>query len=308
MPLLSIIIAAHNAAAYLQDTLARLTGELAGVGNVEVLLIDDASSDATAAIAAAHASQHPWLRVQRAEFRNVGKVRQLGVTMASGRYISFLDSDDAYVDGAVAWLLAQLSSQQPDALLAPLREVSVLDSRAALPQCRPIRREAAIDLFLEHRHIQGHLIGKCFSRALLLDNPVPPLTAYEDMALLPRLLLQSTHILLADAPFYCYLKRPGSLSCRQDWPRLAEQVQALQQIDETLGTVVDAERLDAFWVNLADALLASPPGRARLAEFPQIAARLRRINGLRFIAARRIRTSIKRKYLALCLQRSPWHG
>lgn len=303
MTALSIIIAAHDAADYLGRTLERLAAEVPAGADVEVLLIDDASTDSTGAIAAEHAGRHAWLRVLRVEFRNVGRVRQFGVQQARGRHITFLDSDDAFMDGALAWLLATLAAQQPDALLAPLREVS--DAAHAEPiaadlAVRPISTAAAIDAFLDHRRIQGHLIGKCFSRALLASCEIPPLSAYEDLAVLPELLLGAQRIVLASDAFYLYLKRPGSLSSRaRGWPRLAEQVAALERVERALATLVPAHRLGVFWVELAHALSATPDGAALLPAHPAIGRRVAALSLPRFLLDPAVRTSLKRKLLKL---------
>lgn len=303
MPLLSIVIAAHNAGSYLGATLDRLAGELTHASDaVEVLLLDDASTDDTGAIARSYAGRHAWLRPVRVEHRNVGRVRQSGIDAAQGRYVAFLDSDDAFMDGAIAWLLDLLRRDAPDVLLAPLRETAEPTYAETITphlSVRPLDAHQAVGLFLEHRSIQGHLIGKCFARSLLVQHPVPPLAAYEDMAVLPALLLASRRTVLADGPFYLYLKRPGSLSCRQGWPRLGEHVAALETIGRDLAPHVPAHRLGAFWVDLADAVSASPDGAALLRDHPAIDKHVAAVPLLRFLLDPRIRTSLKRKLLGL---------
>ncbi|MBV8468079.1 MAG: glycosyltransferase [Burkholderiales bacterium] len=301
-PTLTIIMPAHNAAAFLGATLERLAAELADVvDGVEVLLFNDGSSDATGEIARRFAADHAWLQVHDVAFCNVGRVRQAAVAAAQGDYVTFLDSDDAFADGAMAWLLDVLAGQSPDIVLTPLQEVSDPAARLASPSahaCRLIDRQTALDLFLEHRAVQGHLIGKCFARELLAAHPIAPLTAYEDLATLPGLLLDAKRIVLGLAPIYLYLKRAGSLSNRcQDWPRLGDQVQALALVDAALASHVSASRRGTFWVELANALLDSPNGPSLLTAHPDIGRRVLALPLWRYLLTASIRTSQKRKLL-----------
>ncbi|ATP27598.1 hypothetical protein CR207_03820 [Chromobacterium violaceum] len=61
--LLSIIMPAHNAAAYLERTLALLAQQIAGLEQVEVVAIDDASTDETAKILVEFARTYSWLNL-----------------------------------------------------------------------------------------------------------------------------------------------------------------------------------------------------------------------------------------------------
>lgn len=304
---LSIVIAAHNAEAFLANTLSRLSSEVASVsGDLEVLLLEDGSTDATAVIADEFAAQVAWLTVQHVDFRNIGQVRQYGVDAASGRYIVFLDSDDAFMDGALAWLLKVLKQQQPDVLLAPLQEVyDDLDAKhvaLTLPVCSELTCAQAVDGFIEHKEIQGHLIGKCFARYLLLAHPIPPLSCYEDMAVLPEILCASQSTLWADKPFYLYRKHPGSLSDQgRHWSRLREHIQALELIEHSLRGRIPTHRLSTAWLELANNLVGIEGGRARLLNQESIVKRIAGVPLWRYFLDPKTRFSRKRMLLRLRL-------
>ena len=90
-PRFSVVIPAYNA----QDTLARaLDSVLAQIWPAfEIIVIDDGSSDATAAVAASYGEKIRYLRQENA---GVSAARNHGARIASGDWLTFLDADDWY--------------------------------------------------------------------------------------------------------------------------------------------------------------------------------------------------------------------
>lgn len=97
-PLVSVIIPAYNAAAALHTALQSLAGQSlcrAFPGAVEVLVVNDASTDDTAAIAEAFARQHPFVRVlHQTENAGAYAARNCGLAEARGQCITVHDADD----------------------------------------------------------------------------------------------------------------------------------------------------------------------------------------------------------------------
>ena len=94
-PLISVIVPVYNTGRYLarcMESLARQT-----YGNLEIILIDDGSTDNSPAMCDAYAEEMNHVRVIHKENAGLGFARNSGLDVASGEYISFLDSDD-YVD------------------------------------------------------------------------------------------------------------------------------------------------------------------------------------------------------------------
>jgi glycosyltransferase involved in cell wall biosynthesis len=93
-PLVSVIVPAYNAAAYLADALDSLARQ--SLTDFEVIVVNDGSSDATQAIAESYAARDPRFHVINRETPS-GRpacARNLGLREARGRYIAFLDADD----------------------------------------------------------------------------------------------------------------------------------------------------------------------------------------------------------------------
>lgn len=111
-PCVSIILPAYQAAATLDraiDSLVRQT-----FSDLEIIVVDDGSTDGTFATASARAVAEPRLRVLRQPNRGASAARNAGLAEARGEWIGFLDSDDWFDTGFLASLLA-LRETAPDA-------------------------------------------------------------------------------------------------------------------------------------------------------------------------------------------------
>jgi CDP-glycerol glycerophosphotransferase len=112
---LSIILCVHNTEPFLQHCLDSISAQPAS--SVEIIAVDDASTDGGAAVLERHARVEPRLRVLRLP-RNggAGPARNAGLEIARGDYVWFVDSDDWIDRDAIARILHAVR-EQPDVLL-----------------------------------------------------------------------------------------------------------------------------------------------------------------------------------------------
>lgn len=108
MSKLSIIIPAYNAEPYLGELVACLQDQIPTDNSVEVLIIDDGSSQPVTYKA-------KWLKVIRQDNQGVSVARNVGIDKAKGDYISFIDADDLVPDYYVERLLEK-TKDEPDVI------------------------------------------------------------------------------------------------------------------------------------------------------------------------------------------------
>ncbi|HLY56690.1 MAG TPA: glycosyltransferase [Stellaceae bacterium] len=127
-PLVSVVVAAHNEAHGIAGALRSILN--CGYGNLEIILVDDGSTDGTAAVARnvaagfGQSTSASWnkLRVFSSRRRN-GKASALniGLSMARGEYIVIMDADNEFQYGIVPAWLAGFTDDGVGAVVANLR-------------------------------------------------------------------------------------------------------------------------------------------------------------------------------------------
>ncbi|MEB6411472.1 MULTISPECIES: glycosyltransferase family 2 protein [Enterobacter] len=237
MAFLSIIIAAHNAKDTLHATLESLQNAIDGAGNdVEIIIFNDSSNDSTQDIIEAWLPAFPNAQSRYVEYRNVGHVRNSALSLASGEYITMLDSDDRLKPGSIRDAVAFLKKERPDMLLTRLLEIrDTKKITADWQDFSPVAlsQHEAIKRFLQHKDFQAHLIGQFMHRKLYANNPIPSMICYEDFAVFPGMLMQSSKIVYQRQGHYYYIKRSDSLSSRLDASKIAMLVECTLQMEKT---------------------------------------------------------------------------
>lgn len=95
VPLISIIVPIFNVEKYLQRCIESLRAQT--FVNIDIILVDDGSSDRSLAICRESANEDERIRVFSKPNGGVADARNFGISMANGELVSFVDPDD-YVD------------------------------------------------------------------------------------------------------------------------------------------------------------------------------------------------------------------
>ncbi len=90
--LISVIIPVYNSAAYLGDCLQSVCTQ--SYSNLEIILVDDGSNDGSADICDLWARKDTRIQIKHIENKGVSNARNIGLEIATGEYIAFLDADD----------------------------------------------------------------------------------------------------------------------------------------------------------------------------------------------------------------------
>jgi glycosyltransferase involved in cell wall biosynthesis len=112
-PLISVIMPCHNAAHFVAEAVGSVMGQ--SWGNVELIVVDDGSRDASAEIVEHLAAQHPG-RIRLFFTHHLGPypARNTGLRHARGDYIAFLDADDWWLPETLEKLHAALTENNTD--------------------------------------------------------------------------------------------------------------------------------------------------------------------------------------------------
>ncbi len=205
MKLISIIIPVYNA----ENTLTRcLNSILSGsYQNIEIIAINDASSDRSGDILQQMAATEPRLKVlHQPENRGPGAARNLGLEHCMGEYIASCDADD-YVEPM--WLEHQYDTlTRHNADVAVCRTI-IENGRPRQPQSYQTElynQQEARAAFLEHRKLNGIMWNKLFKASVIKDKRVPEGICYfEDETLIWQALADVQTLVRTPYPDYHFV-------------------------------------------------------------------------------------------------------
>lgn len=220
----SVIVPVYNIEHYLKECVESVLKQ--DFKNVEIILVDDFSTDKSGIICDEFANKNENIRVFHQPINlGVAACRNMGIQAAGGRYIIFLDSDDYLLEGSLGGLAK---------LIEEKRGTDVIIGKFI---CRPeagggLYRDYAYDGAVINKgkpndviaHINSMansaagFLGVCWRyiirRNFVFENNLyfVPAKVYEDQEFIAKVLCLSKTFAFYDDFFYCYRTRPKSLS------------------------------------------------------------------------------------------------
>ncbi len=203
----SVIIPIYDTQKYLAGCFDSVINQTES--DLEIILIDDGSTDDSGRICDAYAKRDRRFRVLHKENGGVSSARNSGIEMMSGDYCCFVDSDDCISENYISVLLNNLKSYCCDISVCGLSRTD--DAAGDSGRVTVLsRREAQLSLFNETGGIKGYIGGKLFKTDIIKKNGIKfdeNQTLAEDLLFLFDYLTccQSENaVCAADNKLYCY--------------------------------------------------------------------------------------------------------
>ena len=210
---LSVILPVYNVAPYLHDCLDSL---LYGVdGDTEIILVDDGSTDESPAICEAYAAQHAQVRVFHQKNQGQGTARNVGIEVARGTYMTFVDSDDIVSMPAMNHIVERMDATHADLAIADY--VSVVPEKKFLKAEIPVAYDEpgcfiGVSDYLKNIGKHNLMVwNKVYRRETMKDIRYPVGVEYEDLNYLHLVMEHTKSILYMPICMYYYrVQRKGN--------------------------------------------------------------------------------------------------
>lgn len=210
-PTYSVVIPTYNVRPWLRQTLDSVLRQRE---DLEVIVVDDASTDGTDDLAREYAARDPRIRVVANEGSGGGSARNLGARSARGEYLIFADGDDLIPDGAYAALVGSLERSGSDMAVGDYLKFRAVDTwrpTAAMPAFG--RPAAGVTLedepsLLFSRPCWNRAFRASFWRRAAIEFPDVPRS--NDIVPMVRALTSAQTIDIVEDIVYVYRERPGS--------------------------------------------------------------------------------------------------
>lgn len=215
-PLISVIVPARNAEATIGDTLRSIASQQ--FESVEVIVVNDCSTDSTAATVLRAAETIPGLRLVDLP-QHGGYARGLiaGIAEARGNYMICCDADDSFRPGALASLAGKAEATDADMVIAPYIEVRGSKERKISPHPFASLNDMPLDT------VHFALWNKLLRLSLIRHNDCMPdagLDRWADLAIVARFMTLRPQVATIEEPVYNYFIRTGAGSLTQSRKQL----------------------------------------------------------------------------------------
>ncbi|WP_455628916.1 glycosyltransferase [Parabacteroides chinchillae] len=215
---MSVVVPVYNVEEYLPACIESLLDQDI---SVEIILINDGSTDGSGVIADQYANQDKRIKVIHQGNGGASAARNTGLEIAQGEYIAFIDSDDWVKQNSLGELYREAIKYQADVIMG--NNMLAYNPDGSLSHiCNPVPEDLR-NIFLSGKEgfvklsetgaYPSMACNYIYSRKYLNEIQIrfEEGIMHEDELWCPIVLYQAEKFLIANIDFYCYRQRPGSV-------------------------------------------------------------------------------------------------
>lgn len=235
----SIIIPTYNDSATLKDCVKSLIGQ--SYTNLEIIIINDGSTDNTIEVCDVLAMCDPRIRVINQKHSGIGAVRNLGLSVATGEFVEFIDSDDWIAANSVELMTEKQQESQSDIVICNRLFFLQNDDKFVYGDEGPAAEEYTPEQWFKRQFDNKDLInrywsssvGKLFRKSLFNRVLFPDSSLSEDDFTIWRVYLGASKICFLNKLLYIVRHWDSSTTAKLDH----EQLLPLAPLKEELAFI-----------------------------------------------------------------------
>ncbi len=213
---ISIIVPVYNVEKYLRECIESILSQK--LEPMEIILVDDGSTDSSGAICDEYASSHSHIKVVHQKNGGLSAARNTGLSLSCGEYILFIDSDDYIGNDACSLLYGCAKTYGCEIVAADVAKV--IDDRRGIELKRSLPPESVLtgEQFLlkslKAKTYAAPVSFALYKRDLIIDNHLyfKDGIFHEDELWTPQIYLKARSVVYLPIDFYFYRYRSGSIS------------------------------------------------------------------------------------------------
>lgn len=234
-PRISIIVPVYNVENYLTKCLDSLVNQ--SYENIEILVVDDGSKDDSGKIIKEYAEKYSAkIKAFTKENGGLSDARNFGLDRATGDYIGFVDSDDHVTESMFEEMLLLAEKHQAKMVICNIQKVDE-NGRVAqkLTQIPNMPEKIKLDdHFSVFSDISYFACNKLFKKELFNQKRFKKGVHFEDIQLIPQLLLECEIIAQTQNFHYQYLERTDSIT-KTHTEKGLDILKAVQDVENVFG-------------------------------------------------------------------------
>lgn len=212
-PLISVIVPVYKVEEYLPKCVDSIINQT--YRNLEIILVDDGSPDGCGAICDRYAGQDSRVRVIHQENAGISGARNAGLDIMTGKYLTFVDSDDWLAPNAIEVLFGRLQQDGSDMAIGQRIKV-YCDGTTGPTYCAwmgdmKITGQEAIATLGTETPVPCCAWGSLAQRVVYQNLRFPKITRGEDLWIFPDVLDACRTVSLDSRVIYYYYQRNTSI-------------------------------------------------------------------------------------------------
>lgn len=236
-PLVSVIIPCFNIESYIHKCLSSLI--LQTYQNIEVIIIDDGSTDGTGEIINTFCNSDPRFFSVRKVNEGQGAARNTGLRASSGRFILFIDGDDFITSETIENLVNLCLKSQCDVVCFRLQFNSpsgALISKLKRYTKLEMTGNKIFEMAMLDREFLTSAVIKIYSREFLIKNDIyfPDVASFEDTLFSRKVAFHAEKVCFTNEIYYNATVREGSTSRSLSIARFQEAIDLLKREESFL--------------------------------------------------------------------------
>jgi len=242
-PLISVVVPIYKAESYLRQCVDSLLTQ--SYEKLEIVLVNDGSPDGSGAICDAYAAADERVKVLHQSNKGVSAARNVGMAMATGAYIAFVDADDWVGRDYLEYLLGLICFFDA--------QIAVCGCSSLSRESRRCTREEALKLLLYQKGFDVSPCWKLFRTDLAKRVKFPEGMFFEDLAVACRMFAQADTVACGRQGGYFYRATPNGTMHGGDVRRLLWEIQAADMMAEyileyfpSLAAAAESRRFSAY--------------------------------------------------------------
>lgn len=199
-PLVSVLVAAYNVEDSFEACAESVSAQT--YRNLQIVVVDDGSTDGTPELCDRFAERDHRVRVVHQKNGGLSAARNAGLSLSTGDYVIFIDSDDRMMPGQVERLLSLLVSESADIAYCDWFVNDVAETNGK-PSVNVMSREEFMPLILTDK-ITSHAWNKLFKRSLWDGVEFPLGRVAQDMAVMHLAFARAERVVHTNEKLYLY--------------------------------------------------------------------------------------------------------
>lgn len=213
MELISVIVPIYNVEEYLKRCIESIVNQT--FKNLEIILVDDGSTDASGEICDKYAEKDTRIKVIHKKNGGLSSARNAGIDVAQGKYIAFLDSDDWIESNLYEYLYSLMKKNS--ASMAECDFIKAYDENIKISykgdiQERIYNNIEALQRLYGEAYIKTTVVwNKVYEKELFKDIRFPEGKLHEDEFTTYKIIYKAKKVIVSNIPMIYYRQREKSI-------------------------------------------------------------------------------------------------